>query len=494
MASNVRVRIAPSPTGDPHVGTAYIALFNYVFARQQGGEFVLRIEDTDRTRSTSESERAIFASLRWLGLNWDEGPDVGGPHGPYRQSERSETYRQHAQVLLDKGAAYRCFCKPERLEELRTQQRAQKLSLMKYDRFCLTLSEAEVQRRVAAGEPHIVRLKIPDGQTSYHDKLRGTITFQNETIDDQVLLKSDGFPTYHLANVVDDHLMGITHVCRAEEWITSTPKHVLLYQAFGWDMPEFIHMPLLRNADRSKISKRKNPTSLEWYKAQGYLPEALLNFLALMGFSMPDERGIFSVEEMVQAFSWDRVKTSGPVFDLQKLDWLNGEYIRKLTPDALADRLAAFHPKAAAADRAYVRALAPLVQERLKKLSDLDTVGGFFFDETLHYDPALLIPKKTTLEQALALLEAAAADFARVGNWAVAELDAVGRALCEKTNLKPAAAFMTLRVALTGRTASPPLFESMAVLGRPRCLASIERAVALLRRAGMEPKTTGDRL
>jgi len=481
MPSEVRVRVAPSPTGDPHVGTGYIALFNYAFARQQGGKFVLRIEDTDRARSTPESERAIFAALRWIGLDYDEGPDVGGPFGPYRQSERSEIYRQYAQILLDRGAAYRCFCTPERLDALRTQQREAKLSLLKYDRLCLSLSDAEVQRRVAAGEPHVVRLRIPDGQTPYNDRLRGTIAFQNETIDDQVLLKSDGFPTYHLANVVDDHLMGITHVCRAEEWITSTPKHVLLYQAFGWDMPEFIHMPLLRNADRSKISKRKNPTSLDWYRAQGYLPEALLNFLALMGFSIPDERQIFSVAEMIETFSWDRVKTSGPVFDLTKLDWLNGEYIRKLSLDALADRLAAFHPQAAAADRAYVRALAPLVQERLKKLSDLDTVGGFFFAEALDYDPALLIAKKSMREEALGVLDAALGAFGGATDWAVQPLEEAGKALCDRHGWNVAIAFMTLRVAITGRTASPPLFESMAVLGRVRSLARLRNAAELLR-------------
>jgi len=481
MASPVRVRVAPSPTGDPHVGTGYVALFNYAFARQQGGKFVLRIEDTDRTRSTAESEAAIFAALRWLGIQCDEGPDVGGPFGPYRQSERSGIYREHAQVLLDRGASYRCFCTPERLDELRTKQRAAKLSLLKYDRLCLSLPDTEVQRRVAAGEPHVVRLKIPEGQTSYRDRLRGTITFQNETIDDQVLLKSDGFPTYHLANVVDDHLMAITHVCRAEEWITSTPKHVLLYAAFGWEMPEFIHMPLLRNADRSKISKRKNPTSLDWYRAQGYLPEALLNFLALMGFSMPDEREIFSVAEMIETFSWDRVKTSGPVFDLAKLDWLNGEYIRKLSLDALTDRLIAFDPKAKAADPAYVRAIVPLIRERIKKLSEFEDWAAYLFADDLTYDPALLIAKKSTREEALAVLDAAVGAFADVADWAAQALEEAGKAFCGQHGWKVATAFMTLRVAITGRTASPPLFESMAVLGRERCLNRIQRAAALLR-------------
>ncbi|MBM4038635.1 MAG: glutamate--tRNA ligase [Planctomycetes bacterium] len=480
MASEVRVRIAPSPTGDPHVGTAYIALFNRCFARQQGGKFVLRIEDTDRARSTPESERAIFASLRWLGLDYDEGPDVGGPFGPYRQSERSELYRQHADILLERGAAYRCFCTPERLSALREQQRAAKLD-PRYDRLCLSLPRGEAGRRAAAGEPHVVRLRIPDGETAYDDRLRGHITFQNFTIDDQVLLKSDGFPTYHLANVVDDHLMQITHVCRAEEWITSTPKHVLLYQAFGWQMPAFIHMPLLRNADRSKISKRKNPTSLDWYRAEGYLPEALLNFLALMGFSMPDEREVFTIEEMTEAFSWDRVKTSGPVFDLAKLEWLNGVYIRSLSGDALAARLATANARAAAADPAYLRAIVPLIQERIKKLSEFDPWTEFFFTEPLSYDPALLVPKKATQEEALAVLDAAAAALAEASDWTAPALEAIGKALCEGRNWKVGNAFMTLRVAVTSRTASPPLFECMAVLGRERSLARLRRAAGLLR-------------
>ncbi len=480
MSTTVRVRIAPSPTGDPHVGTAYIALFNYAFARQQGGKFVLRIEDTDRTRSTPESERAIFAALRWLGLDYDEGPDVGGPFGPYRQSERSGIYREHARLLLESGHAYRCFCTPERLDALRQEQRARKAD-PRYDRRCLALPPGEAERRAAAGEPHVVRLRIPDGETTYEDRLRGRITFQNSTIDDQVLLKSDGFPTYHLANVVDDHLMRITHVCRAEEWITSTPKHVLLYQAFGWEMPVFIHMPLLRNADRSKISKRKNPTSLDWYRAQGYLPEALLNFLALMGFSMPDEREVFSVAEMTQAFSWDRVKTSGPVFDLAKLDWLNGVYIRSLSVDALADRLAACNVCAAAAEPAYVRAIVPLIRERIKKLSDFGPWTDFFFTEPLAYDPALLVPKKMSREEALAVLGAANEAFTLASDWAAPALEAIGKKLCEARNWKLGDAFMVLRVAITARTASPPLFECMAVLGRDRTLARIRRAAELLR-------------
>jgi len=476
----VRVRIAPSPTGDPHVGTAYIALFNKAFAVQQGGKFILRVEDTDRQRSTKDSEEAILRSLRWLDLTWDEGPDVGGPYGPYRQSERVAVYREHAEALIAKGAAYRCFCTPERLAELRAEQRRKKLPQMKYDRRCLSLPHSEVRRRVAAGEPHVVRLRVPDGATSYHDRLRGTITFQNETIDDQVLLKSDGFPTYHLANVVDDHLMEITHVCRAEEWITSTPKHVLLYQAFGWQPPEFIHMPLLRNRDRSKISKRKNPTSLEWYRQQGYLPEALLNFLALMGYSMPDERQVFSFQELVEEFAWDRVNTSGPVFDLEKLEWLNGVYIRQLPTDELARRLRQGNELAATAPEDQLRRIVPLIRERIKKLSDFPQWAGFFFAERLSYDPALLVHKKTTPDEAAAALRATREVLANLHDWTAAAIEQALRALPGTLGQKPRNVFMTLRVATTGATASPPLFESLETLGRHKTLKFLDDALEKL--------------
>jgi glutamyl-tRNA synthetase len=286
-ATAVRTRIAPSPTGDPHVGTAYVALFNYAWARQHGGQFILRIEDTDRQRSHPASERMIFEALHWLGLSWDEGPDVGGPHGPYRQSERSEVYREHADALVERGAAYPCFCTAERLEALRAEQKARKAAVMGYDRRCRGIARSEAERRCAAGEPRVVRLAMPDDDSmTVTDALRGAVRFERPQMDDQILLKSDGFPTYHLANVVDDHLMQISHVMRAEEWLSSLPKHVQIYRSFGWEPPVFCHLPLLRNADKSKISKRKNPVSLNHYRRAGFLPEALLNFLALMGFSM----------------------------------------------------------------------------------------------------------------------------------------------------------------------------------------------------------------
>ena len=340
MSPPAVTRIAPSPTGDPHVGTAYIALFSLLTARKSHGRFILRIEDTDRTRYDPTSEAQIIESLRWLGLDFDEGPGKGGPNGPYHQSKRTEIYRTHVQKLLDNGTAYRCFCTSERLQEMRHAQRARKAP-PGYDGLCRGLLPEDIEAKLADDVPFVVRLKVPKDRTvTFEDALRGKIQIEGKTIDDQVLLKSDSFPTYHLANVVDDHLMEVTEVIRAEEWITSTPKHVLLYEAFGWDLPTFRHMPLLRNKDKSKISKRKNPTSVLWYREHGYLPEALLNFLALMGYSLPDGREILSnqpFDDLLASFDPARLSTSGPVFDLEKLTWLNGEHIRALSVDALTD-------------------------------------------------------------------------------------------------------------------------------------------------------------
>ena len=362
----VRTRVAPSPTGDPHVGTAYMALFNRVFAKSQGGRFILRIEDTDQARSSQASEQAIFDALRWADLDWDEGPDVGGEFGPYRQSERLDIYREHAEKLLQSGDAFYCFCTPERLDQVRREQQARG-ETPRYDGHCEGLDPDQAAARVARGEAHVVRLRVPhDGDCRFVDGLRGEITIPWRQVDSQVLIKSDGFPTYHLAVVVDDHLMRISHVLRGEEWISSFPKHQLLYDAFGWPMPAHYHLPLLRNPDRSKLSKRKNPTGLNYYRRTGYLPEALLNYLGLMGYSMPDERELFTVEEMTAAFDLDRVSMGGPVFDLAKLDWMNGQYIRALKPDQFMDRVADW-----ALNRDNLASIAPLVQTRTERLIDI---------------------------------------------------------------------------------------------------------------------------
>jgi glutamyl-tRNA synthetase len=483
---DVRVRIAPSPTGAPHVGTAYIGLFNVVFARTHGGKFIVRIEDTDRARSTQRSEDAILRSLHWLGLEWDEGPDIGGPYGPYRQSERLETYQQHTQALLDKGAAYRCICTPERLEAMRQHQRQAKQPV-KYDGFCRNLSDSALKAARQQGQSTVVRLRVPDdGVTVVHDAFRDPIAIDNQQIDDQVLLKSDGYPTYHLACVVDDQLMRISHVIRAEEWISSTPKHLMLYNAFGWEPPVFMHMPLLRNADRSKISKRKNPVSLEFYQRQGYLPEAMLNFLALLGWSMPDEREIFSLHDMIQAFSFDRLSLGGPIFDLQKLDWINATYLRQLSPQALAQRLQdqIVQPKVQRlTDTAYLHTIIPLLQERLHTLGDFHHMAEFFYDTPLMVDTNLLVPKgRNPRETARVLTDVSAYLQEYSGAWEDAELESAMRTYLEHAKWDTRSLFMTLRVVVTGRTASPPLFASMQALGRELCLARLEDAVAVLQK------------
>lgn len=476
--TTVRVRIAPSPTGDPHVGTAYIALFNYVFAKKHGGQFILRIEDTDRTRSTLESEQAILRALRWTGLTWDEGPDVGGPCGPYRQSERAAIYAEHARLLVEQGAAYPCFCTPERLESLKAAQRAAKQA-PGYDRRCRAIPATEAQARVAAGEPHVIRLAMPrEGATVFVDKLRGEVRFENETIDDQVLIKSDGFPTYHLANVVDDHLMGITHVIRAEEWISSTPKHEQLYAAFGWQKPEWVHMPLLRNADRSKISKRKNPVSLDYYRDAGYLPEALLNFLGNLGFSLGDNREKFTLDEMAAGFEWSKVSLGGPVFDLAKLTHLNGLYIRELSPDELLGRLRAWR-----LGDEYLRRVIPLEQQRIERLDQFVPATEFFFSGDLDHKPlvAQLVPKGRDAAAAAAVLAELVEALDGLRSWSKEALEPACRAHAEQAGWKTKELFMAIRLAITGRTAAPPLFDTLEVLGKEVSRRRLRDAATTLR-------------
>jgi glutamyl-tRNA synthetase len=486
----VRVRIAPSPTGDPHVGTAYIALFNYVFARQQGGKFILRIEDTDQTRARGDSERMIYDALRWVGLSWDEGPDIGGPFAPYRQSERGAIYAAHAQQLLDRGTAYRCFCSADRLNKVRIQQQAEKKTAG-YDRHCRDLDPADGVRRAAAGEAHTVRLKTPlTGHVIVRDKLRGDVTIEVEQVDDQVLLKSDGMPTYHLANVVDDHLMEITHVIRAEEWISSTPKHVLLYQAFGWEEPAWYHMPLLRNSDKSKISKRKNPVSINYYRDAGILPHALLNFLGLMGWSFGDDREKFTLAEMTEVFSWDRVSLGGPVFNLDKLTWLNEKYIHDLSYEQLADAMIGWR-----LNKEYLVKLRPLVRERIKRLDEVIPLTEYFFAGDVDLTPVLgdmAVPEVAPAEVGKALAAFVERFEAREG-WAAATLEEEARAWAEATGWKTKHAFMVLRLAVTGRKASPPLFDTMAVLGKEITRRRLRRAAEVLAAApapGAAPAAT----
>ncbi|HEV2276497.1 MAG TPA: glutamate--tRNA ligase [Acidobacteriaceae bacterium] len=467
--SAVRVRIAPSPTGDPHVGTAYIGLLNYLFARQRGGSFILRIEDTDRSRFVESSEQMIYDSLRWMGLRWDEGPDVGGAYGPYRQSERTGIYLAAVKRLVAAGKAYRCFCTSERLDQMRRRQMAAKLP-PKYDGECRRLGPAEVAAKLAEGLPHTIRMAVPIGEsTTFRDELRGEITFDHANVDDQVLLKSDGYPTYHLANVVDDHEMAISDVIRAEEWISSTPKHVLLYQAFGWPIPRFWHMPLLRNVDKSKISKRKNPVSLIYYRQAGFLPQALLNFLGLMGGGMPADREIFTLAEMVDRFEFPRISLGGPVFDLTKLKWLNGEYIRALPLD---DFYAALRSTVFADE--YLRSIASLVQTRIETLGQFGDLADFFFRDDVLPAAEVFLPKKRTLEETLDF--AAATLGALEGcDWTTEAVDAALRQLGNEKQWSVKENYMLLRAILTGKTASPPLLESLVIFGKARSLDRLRR-------------------
>jgi glutamyl-tRNA synthetase len=472
----VRTRIAPSPTGDPHVGTAYIALFNLCFARQHGGQFLLRIEDTDQARSTPESEKAILDSLRWLGLDWDEGPDVGGPHGPYRQSERMDIYKQYAQELVDKGHAFYCFATAEELEEMRREQLARGEAPM-YDGRGLKLSPEEVQRRLAAGEPYVIRMKLPtEGVCVIDDMLRGKIEIEWSQVDMQVLLKADGMPTYHLANVVDDHLMGITHVIRGEEWINSAPKHLKLYEYFGWQAPVLCHLPLLRNPDKSKLSKRKNPTSILYYKDMGYLPEALLNYLGRMGWSMPDEREKFTLEEMQAHFDLNRVSLGGPIFDVEKLNWLNGLWIREnLNSEQLAERLHQW-----AFNKEKLLKVLPHAQPRMNTLSDFAPLASFLASGMLPLNEAGFSGNKLALEQQKEFLQFALWRLEALRSWERDLLFAELKRLAEQMGIKLKDALAPIFVAIAGTTSSFSVVDSMEILGPDMSRARLRHAINVL--------------
>lgn len=472
----VRTRIAPSPTGDPHVGTAYIALFNLCFARQHGGQFILRIEDTDRVRSTPESEQMILDSLRWLGLEWDEGPDVGGPHGPYRQSERGDIYAVHAQQLLDAGHAFKCYRTSEELDELRESRKEAGLHLA-LKPADLALEAAEQARREQEGWPYVIRMNVPsEGVCVVNDMLRGTIEVDWAQVDAQILMKSDGMPTYHLANVVDDHLMGITHVLRGEEWINSAPKHQLLYEYFGWDMPQLCHMPLLRNPDKSKLSKRKNPTSINYYRRMGFLPQAVTNYLGRMGWSMPDEREKFSLSEMMAEFDIQRVSLGGPVFDLEKLTWLNGVYIREdLDDDALLQALREW-----AFNDAYVKQILPQVRPRVETLSQVVPLAGHFFSGLPALSEDDFESVKLENEELVKLLQFLVWRFEAVPAWHKEALLAEVKALAEHFELKMKAFLAPVFIAITGSTSSTSVMDAMAILGSDVTRARLRNAIEVL--------------
>lgn len=473
----VRTRVAPSPTGDPHVGTAYIALFNLCFARAHGGQFVLRIEDTDQARSTAESEQAIMDSLRWLGLDWDEGPDVGGDYGPYRQSERMELYGKYAQHLVEEGKAFICYRSAEELDALRQARReaGNSTALKPSD---LQLPAEEVAKREAAGEPYVIRMMVPEGEghCDIEDMLRGTIELDWGMVDAQIILKSDGMPTYHLANVVDDHLMGITHVLRGEEWINSAPKHKLLYDYFGWDMPQLCHLPLLRNPDKSKLSKRKNPTSIQYYQRMGFLPEALLNYLGRMGWSMPDESEKFSLQEMLDCFDLQRVSLGGPIFDVEKLRWLNGLWIREdLDTEELAQRMIEW-----AYNAENLKRVLPHAQKRMETLSDFAPLAAFLVSGTLAIDEASFAGIKGEREDIVRHLQFALWRMEELRHW---EREAIWnelKALAEAEGIKVKDFLAPLFVAIAGSAASFSVVDSMDLLGPDMTRARLRHAIEVL--------------
>ena len=470
----VRTRVAPSPTGDPHVGTAYMALFNRCFAHAHGGQFILRIEDTDQSRSTPEAEAKIFESLRWLGLSWDEGPDVGGPKGPYRQSERADIYSGYAWELVEKGHAFVCYRTPEELNDLREARReaGQATALKPSD---LILPEDEQAARKAAGDPYVIRMMVPEaeGACVIDDMLRGVIELDWSMVDAQILLKSDGLPTYHLANVVDDHLMEISHVIRGEEWINSAPKHQLLYEYFGWQMPVLCHMPLLRNPDKSKLSKRKNPTSILYYQRMGFLPEAVVNYLGRMGWSMPNEEEKFTLEEMQAAFDISRVSLGGPIFDMEKLKWLNGLWIREsLSQEALANRLRdwALNPE-------MLNRILPHAQGRIEVLSDLIPQAAYLLSGEIHLTAEAFGETVEAREPIVAQLQFVLWRLEALQDWRRDTVFAVLKALADAMALKPKVLFAPLFVALSGEAVAYSIPDSMAILGPDITRARLRHAI-----------------
>ncbi len=471
---SVRVRFAPSPTGFLHIGGLRTALYNFLFARHHGGSFILRIEDTDQERTVPGAVENIIDTLRWVGLEFDEGPHVGGPYGPYVQSQRLELYRQQAQVLLERGAAYYAFDTPEELERMRERQRRAGIA-PRYDRFAMrnsfTLPADEVQRLLSEGAPAVVRLAVPlDREVRFHDIIRGDITVHSRDIDDQVLLKSDGFPTYHLANVVDDHFMRITHVIRGEEWIPSTPKHILLYEAFGWEPPQFAHLPLLLNPDRSKLSKRHGDVAVEDFRRQGYFPEALLNFVALLGWNPTADRELFTLEELIASFDLSKVNRAAAILDRKKLDWMNAQYLRILPLERLAREFEPIVRQMGYPEypREYLMRVIALLRERVDRLPEIASFGDYMFVPPQQYDwdyfRAHWRPELPQwLEEAAELLQTIEPFTAEV-------LQQRLTAFVAERGQKLRTIVHPLRFILTGKSVGAGIFETMEVLGKAECL------------------------
>jgi len=472
----VRTRVAPSPTGIAHVGTLYIALFNYAFAKQNNGQFIVRSENTDRSRYVEGAEELVLSALKWAGITPDEDVEMGGPYGPYRQSERLEIYQRYVQKLVAAGQAYYCFATPEELRQMREEQMKAGRP-PKYDGRYRDYPLEEAKKRIDKGESHVIRLKVPSGKTKWHDLIRGEVEIDHQQIDDQVLIKSDGYPTYHLAVVVDDHLMKISHIIRGEEWISSTPKHIILYDLFGWEKPQFAHMPLLRNRDKSKLSKRKNDVSISSYQQQGILPEALINYLMLLGWSHPQKKEVISLLEFVNSFTFDRMQKTGPVFDTEKLRWLNGKYIREIiSTDDLIKRLHKFISKDFPTE--LTSQVLPLIRERLFLLSEFDELTDFFYQD-IQIDKDLLI-KKADAQLVSSQIETTIKKLEAISNWSSESIEMEIRNLQAENNWQKSQYFMMLRLVVTGKKQTPPLFETMAVIGQTTVLKRLQQAKSLI--------------
>ncbi len=487
---SVRVRYAPSPTGMQHIGGIRTALFNYFFARANGGKFILRVEDTDRERYQEEALQDLYDTLNWLGTKWDEGPDVGGDYGPYVQSQRTELYREYARKLVESGHAYYCFCSSERLDKLREEQKKNKNESSGYDRKCRNLSRSEIDELEREGIKPVIRLKVPlDGETVFYDHILGRIKKKNKDVSpDPVLLKSDGFPTYHLANVIDDHFMEITHIMRAQEWLPSGPLHVILYNAFGWEPPVYCHLPMVMGKDGQKLSKRHGSTAVRDFIAKGYLSEAVLNYVSLIGWSYDDSREFFTREELEKLFTIDKLNKAPGVFDYKKLDWFNGQYIRKKTDEELKTLVLPYLRKAGFVssplkddEEKIIDSMMPLVKERLKVLSDITEVSGFLFRDIDNYNIADIVPKKMDAEKTAEVLTLMKERVAEVINLPEEEADNKFREFAEELDVKLGDLLMPFRVAVTGTRMSPPLIGSVKLLGLEKTYARVERVIDLLK-------------
>jgi glutamyl-tRNA synthetase len=486
MTEPVRVRFAPSPTGKVHAGNIHTAIFDYLLARHTGGTFILRIEDTDTERKEEGAVEHMMEAMKWLGLDWDEGPGVGGPYGPYYQSQRLHLYKEAAEKLVAQGDAYYCYCSPERLEAMRKEQEERKLG-SGYDRTCRNLTAEERAAKEAQGIKPVVRFKVPlEGQTGFHDIIYGDVVFENSIIDDFIMLKSDGYPTYHLGSVVDDHAMKITHVIRDEGWISSTPRHLLMYRALGITPPVYVHMPVIVGADRAKLSKRRGAIPILEYRELGYLPEALFNFLVLIGWSLDDKTEIMTRKQIIENYSLERMSRNAAAFNQEKLDWMNGVYIRSLSAEELTNRVLPFMEKdlppeiKRPLDVNYVSQIVPLMRERINTLKDAAVYADFFFADKLEYEASKFVDKKTNVETALKALQAAEEKLSTLGSFSRDLLEGALRHLAEDMGIKAGQLFNVIRVAVTARDATPPLFETMEVLGKERCLKRIKAALSVL--------------